>query len=104
MIRILINLNIIVPKFDFFNLNFVSHALFFVVKENSESIFLSEGSSVFYIRPNAVGSETITELPLPLNAAVITGISYDIKSKQLFVADMNSPAIYSVNMTSLRIR
>lgn len=74
------------------------------MKENSASIFVSEGSSIFYIRPDTVGSETVTELPLSLNTAVITGVSYDIKSKQLFIADMNSPAIYSINMTSLHMR
>lgn len=78
--------------------------VFFVVKENTGSIFLSEGSSVFYIRPEAVGSETVTQLPLLLNAAVITGVSYDPKSRLLFVADVKTPAIYSINMTSLHMR
>lgn len=76
----------------------------FAVQEFSESLFISEGSSVFYVLPKAVGSETITELPLPLNSALISKVSYDRNLRYLFVADVNAPAIHAVNMSSLHMR
>nr|QYY47504.1 vitellogenin receptor-2 [Pardosa pseudoannulata] len=75
-----------------------------IMKENSDSLFWSEGSTVYHIRPESVGSHSVTELPLFLNSVIIKGISYDTKSKSLFISDVKTPAIHAVNLTSLQIR
>lgn len=76
----------------------------FTVQQFSDSLYISEGSSVFDVFPKAVGSEAITEVPLPLNGALISKVSYDRNLRYLFVADVNSHAIYAVNMSSLSMR
>nr|QYY47503.1 vitellogenin receptor-1 [Pardosa pseudoannulata] len=74
------------------------------IKEQGESIFVNEGSRVFYISPKMVGSESVTELPLGLRSTMISKVAYDSKLQYMFVADAKKPAIYAVNMTSLNMQ
>lgn len=74
------------------------------MEEIGEAIFVNEGSSVFYIRPGVVGKETINEMSLPLSTVTISKVAFDKNLRFLFVADVSSPAIYAVNMTSLHMK
>ncbi|XP_015918312.1 vitellogenin receptor isoform X2 [Parasteatoda tepidariorum] len=63
-------------------------------------LIVNDESTVYKIKPEAVGSTALTELPIAY-IDHIGRIAYDWSTKTLYIADMRTPAIYAVNISSL---
>lgn len=63
-------------------------------------LLVNDESSVYHVRPEAVGNNVVAELPLSY-FGLIGKLAYDWGTKTLFVTDLHLPAIYAINMTNL---
>ncbi|XP_054718502.1 LOW QUALITY PROTEIN: low-density lipoprotein receptor-related protein 2-like [Uloborus diversus] len=64
------------------------------------SLFVTEDFKIFHTRPEMVGSESISVLPVN-RISSIGKVEYDWKSRTLFIVDFSKPSIDYFNMTSL---
>ncbi|GIY07542.1 putative vitellogenin receptor [Caerostris darwini] len=77
-----------------------SNGLKCLINHNFPMLLVNDETSIYHIRPGAVGSIAAVELPTT-HIDLIGRLAYDFKSKTLFATDLKRPAIYKINMTTM---
>ncbi|GFT41556.1 putative vitellogenin receptor, partial [Nephila pilipes] len=80
--------------------NLASNEKTCLINDNFPMLLVNDDNSIYHIRPEAVGDSAVTELPTT-HIELIGRLAYDWNSKTLYVTDMQRPAIYAFNMTTM---
>ncbi|GFU07691.1 low-density lipoprotein receptor-related protein 2, partial [Nephila pilipes] len=80
--------------------NLASNEKTCLINDNFPMLLVNDDNSIYHIRPEAVGDSAVTELPTT-HIELIGRVAYDWNSKTLYVTDMQRPAIYAFNMTTM---